>query len=85
MVICWLFWYGRHLCSSRLSSRYHTHPRFLPHPAKHISLRGGNEDEYTVVDISNIARPGGTARILEQMETSRALFELYEGAVVRDA
>lgn len=62
--------------------RYHTHPKFLPHPAKHISLRGGAEEEYTVVDVSNVGKPGGTAKILEQMETSRALFELYEGAVV---
>ncbi|KAI0340501.1 DEAD/H helicase [Trametopsis cervina] len=60
---------------------YHTHPKFLPHPARHISLRGNTEDEYTVVDISKMGRPGGAAKILEHMETSRALFELYEGAV----
>ena len=62
--------------------RYHTHPKFLPHPAKHISLRGAAEDEYTVVDVTNIGKPDGSARLLEQMEASRALFELYEGAVV---
>lgn len=68
---------------SLLFGRYHTHPKFLPYPAKHISLRGTSEDEYAVVDITRLAKPGGAARILEHMETSRALFELYEGAVVR--
>ncbi|GJE86964.1 DEAD/DEAH box helicase [Phanerochaete sordida] len=74
----------KEICESRLvkdqDGWYHTHPKFLPHPAKHISLRGSNDDEYSVVDVSRLAR-GGTARILETMETSRALFELYEGAV----
>lgn len=63
-------------------TRYHTHPKFLPHPAKHITLRGNSEDEYAVVDVTRLGKPGGAARILEHMETSRALFELYEGAVV---
>lgn len=75
----------KNLCETRLvkdnDGWYHTHSKFLPHPAKHIALRGGSEDEYSVVDVSKVAR-GGEAKILEQMETSRALFELYEGAVV---
>ncbi|EKM55638.1 uncharacterized protein PHACADRAFT_256401 [Phanerochaete carnosa HHB-10118-sp] len=74
----------KQICESRLvkdeEGWYHTHPKFLPQPAKHISLRGGNEDEYSVIDVTKVAQ-GGTARILETMETSRALFELYEGAV----
>ncbi|KAJ3559889.1 hypothetical protein NM688_g67 [Phlebia brevispora] len=73
------------ICETRLikddEGWYTTHPKFLPHPAKYISLRGGNEDEYCVVDVSRVGKPGGVARILEQMEMSRALFELYEGAV----
>lgn len=75
----------RKICEAQLvkdkDGWYHTHPKFLPHPARHISLRGASEDEYAVVDVTRLGKPGGTARILEQMETSRALFELYEGAV----
>ncbi|KAI0811238.1 P-loop containing nucleoside triphosphate hydrolase protein [Irpex lacteus] len=41
-----------------------------PSSCKHISLRGGAEEEYTVADVSNVGK-----------RTSRALFELYEGAV----
>ncbi|KAI0703572.1 P-loop containing nucleoside triphosphate hydrolase protein [Cytidiella melzeri] len=81
-------YFGPHtkeLCETRLKKDedgwYHTHPKYLPHPGRHISLRGNAEDEYTVVDVSNIGKPGGVAKILEQMEMSRALFELYEGAV----
>ena len=62
--------------------RYTTHPKFLPHPARHVSLRGASDEEYCVVDVTRVGKPGGVARILEQMELSRALFELYEGAVV---
>ncbi|PSR71141.1 hypothetical protein PHLCEN_2v12987 [Hermanssonia centrifuga] len=76
------------ICESRLvkdeEGWYHTNPKFLPHPAKHIALRGSEEDEYVVVDISKAGKPGGTPRILEQIETSRALFELYEGAVLNN-
>ena len=62
--------------------RYETHPKFLPYPSKYISLRGSADEEYSVIDVSKVGKPGGVARILEQMELSRALFELYEGAVV---
>lgn len=75
----------KQICETRLvkdqDGWFHTNPKFLPHPAKHVSLRGNSQNEYSVVDVSRVAK-GGTARILEQMETSRALFELYEGAVV---
>lgn len=62
--------------------RYHTHPKFLPFPAKHISLRGGEEEKYSVIDMTRLGKPGGHPQILEEVEVSRALFELYEGGVV---
>ena len=65
-----------------LSHRYHTHPRYLPYPAKHVSIRGIEEEKYSIVDVTRMGRPGGTAQILEEIELSRALFEIYEGAVV---
>lgn len=35
------------------------------------------------MDVTRVGKPGGVARILENIEVSRAWFELYEGAVVR--
>lgn len=63
--------------------RYHPHPKFLPFPAKHVAIRGAQEEKYAVVDITKVGQAGGSARILEEIEISRALFEIYEGAVVR--
>lgn len=62
--------------------RYHTHPKFLPFPAKHISLRGAEEEKYSVIDVTKVDNPGGQAFILEEVEISRALFEIYEGGIV---
>ncbi|EMD38568.1 hypothetical protein CERSUDRAFT_82843 [Gelatoporia subvermispora B] len=73
------------ICETRLvkdkDGWYHAHPKYLPFPAKHIALRGADEEKYSVVDISKLDRAGGTAQILEEVELSRALFEIYEGAV----
>lgn len=60
------------------NDRYHTHPKFLPFPAKHIALRGTQEEKYVVVDVT---KGGCHAKIIE-VEVSRALFEIYEGGVV---
>lgn len=62
--------------------RYHTNPKFLPYPSKHISLRGAEEEKYLAVDVTRVGKPGGQPRILEEVELSRSLFELFEGAVV---
>lgn len=58
-------------------SRYHPNPKFLPHPAKHVSIRGVEEERYTVIDVTN-SQTGGAAgsKILEEIEFSRALFEV---------
>ncbi|KAH9951273.1 DEAD/H helicase [Amylocystis lapponica] len=75
----------KELCETRLAKDkdgwYHTHPKFLPFPAKHVTLRGAEEEKYSVVDVSNLGKPGGTARIIEEVEVSRALFEIYEGGI----
>jgi DEAD/DEAH box helicase domain-containing protein len=39
-----------------------------------VNIRGISEDMYTVVDVTN-----GKNLILEEIETSRASFEIYEG------
>jgi len=53
----------------------------LPHPARALSIRGVDEEKYTVIDVSR-TDSGIKAQILEETEISRALFELYEGAIV---
>ncbi|KAL1758264.1 hypothetical protein FB107DRAFT_207459 [Schizophyllum commune] len=69
------------ICESRLSKDddgwYHTHPKFLPYPAQFISIRGMQEEKYLAVDVTKPDAP----RTLEEIEISRALFEIYEGAV----
>ncbi|KAK7440243.1 ATP-dependent 3'-5' DNA helicase [Stygiomarasmius scandens] len=57
---------------------FHTHNKYMPTPSKLINIRGVKEDKYVLVDVTNSAR---NATILEEIETSRALFEIYEGAV----
>ena len=54
----------------------------MPHPAKHVNLRGVEEEKYVLIDITEFER-GGTAKLVEEIEISRALFEVYEGGVVR--
>jgi DEAD/DEAH box helicase domain-containing protein len=78
-------WYAYYylFCSISLiffDSRYHTHPQFLPYPAKHVSIRGVKELKYTVIDVTRVSR-GGAAEVLEEIEDSRVLFEAFEGAV----
>ncbi|KAG1882994.1 hypothetical protein F4604DRAFT_1953038 [Suillus subluteus] len=73
------------LCDSKLRKDkdgwYHPHPKFLPYPAKHISIRGADDDKYTIIDVTKVGLQNGVPRIIEEIELSRAIFELYEGGV----
>ncbi|CAE6459000.1 unnamed protein product [Rhizoctonia solani] len=60
---------------------YHTNPKFLPFPSKYVSIRGIEEEKYVVIDTTSLEHAEGQARILEEIEVSRAIFELYEGGV----
>ncbi|KAF7295264.1 hypothetical protein MIND_01065500 [Mycena indigotica] len=60
-----------------LGYRYHPHAKFLPFPSKFISIRNIQDDRYMVVDTTVLGRP----RLLEEIEVSRAQFEIYEGGV----
>lgn len=67
------------ICEERLhynSDGYHTHNRFLPWPSKLVSLRGGEEDQFAVVDITN-----GRNSVIEEIEASRTSFTLYDGGI----
>ncbi|KAF7338638.1 DEAD/H helicase [Mycena venus] len=71
----------KELCETRLRADkdgwYHTHPKFLPFPSKHVHIRGIQEDVYAVVDVTKLNQP----HLLEELELSRAIFETYEGGV----
>ncbi|KAF8677689.1 DNA replication factor CDT1 like [Rhizoctonia solani] len=71
------------LCNSSLKRDgdgwYHTNPKFLPFPSKYISIRGIEEEKYVVIDTT--LHSEGQVKILEEIEVSRAIFELYEGGV----
>ncbi|KAG6849336.1 hypothetical protein H0H93_009302 [Arthromyces matolae] len=62
---------------------YHAHPKFLPFPSKFISIRGAQEDKYAVINVTKTEESGQPGSILEEVEVSRSMFELYEGGVVK--
>jgi DEAD/DEAH box helicase domain-containing protein len=69
------------ICNNRLSTPdehgfYHTHPRFRPIPAKHVSIRDTEDDSFAVIDITH-----GANMVLEEVEASRAFFTLYDGGI----
>jgi len=53
---------------------YHCHPRFIPQPWKHVSIRDIEDDHYVVVDTTNERNT-----VLEELEPSRAFFTIFEG------
>ncbi|KIY43668.1 P-loop containing nucleoside triphosphate hydrolase protein [Fistulina hepatica ATCC 64428] len=71
----------KEICESRLvkdeEGWFHPHPKFLPYPSRHISIRGVQEEKYAVVDMTH----KGHQSIIEEVEVTRAMFELYEGGV----
>ncbi|KAJ3860339.1 DEAD/H helicase, partial [Lentinula novae-zelandiae] len=57
---------------------YHPHNKYLPSPSKHVFIHGVQEDKYVLVDVTKSVT---SAKILEEIEISRAIFEVYEGGV----
>lgn len=77
-------WFGPFMlqvCETQLSKDkdgwYHTHAKFLPYPSTHVSIRGVTEDKYMVVEVQ-LGQPAKSS-LIEEVEISRALFEIYEG------
>lgn len=69
----------RTICHERLQkdeNGYHCNIRFLPWPSKHVNLRGAEEDQFAVVDITN-----GRNKVIEEVEASRTSFTLYDGGI----
>lgn len=55
---------------------YHCHPRYTPNPARHVPIRNTEDESYSIVDITD-----GRNEVVEEVEFSRAIFTIYEGAV----
>jgi DEAD/DEAH box helicase domain-containing protein len=53
---------------------YHCHPRFIPQPWKHVSIRDIEDNHYVIVDTTNKRNI-----VLEELEPSRALFTIFQG------
>ncbi|KIK06641.1 hypothetical protein K443DRAFT_129904 [Laccaria amethystina LaAM-08-1] len=70
---------GTQLCKDK-DGWYHTHAKFLPYPSRHVSIRGVTEDKYIVVEVQ-LGQPANSSSLIEEVEISRALFEIYEGGI----
>lgn len=51
---------------------------YLPYPSSHISIRNIEEESYAIVDTTG---DDGKQEIIEQVETSRMQFTIYEGGI----
>ncbi|KAI9277405.1 P-loop containing nucleoside triphosphate hydrolase protein, partial [Sporodiniella umbellata] len=68
------------LCQQHLVSigkdLFRPDPRFRPYPSQYVNIRSINEDTFAVIDITNNKNV-----VIEEIETRRAGFEIYEGAI----
>lgn len=53
-------------------------PPSITYPAKLVPIRNTEDEKYDIIDIS-----GGKHEVIEEIELSRAIFTVYEGAVSR--
>lgn len=59
-----------------LNDTYTCSEKYLPWPSGYVSLRGVQEEMFAVVDITN-----NRNIVIEEIETSRTSFTLYDGAI----
>ncbi|RMZ86685.1 hypothetical protein DV736_g6091, partial [Chaetothyriales sp. CBS 134916] len=68
------------ICRDRLTydplGFYHCHERFRPLPSRCVCIRDTEDETFAVIDITH-----GRNVVLEEVETSRAFFTLYEGGI----
>lgn len=55
---------------------YHCHPRFRPLPPAHVPIRDAEDESFAIIDVSL-----GKNLLLEELEVSRAIFTIYDGAI----
>jgi DEAD/DEAH box helicase domain-containing protein len=59
---------------------YHCHPRFTPHPWKHVSIRDIEDGHYVIVDVTH-----NRNIVLEELEPSRTFFTVFEGSAYQES
>ncbi len=68
------------LCAERLMCDdlgfYHCHDHFRPQPWKLVAIRDAEDDHFAIVDIGR-----SPPIVLEELEASRAIFTIYDGAI----
>ena len=68
------------ICEERLrkdeNGFFHTAARFLPYPSKTVAIRDVEDTHFAIVDTT-----GGRNVVLEELESSRAFFTIYEGGI----
>ncbi|RCI13960.1 hypothetical protein L249_8119 [Ophiocordyceps polyrhachis-furcata BCC 54312] len=76
-------YFGRDLaqiCHERLLGDdmgfYHCHDRFRPNPSRFLAVRDTEDEHFAIVDMTN-----GRSAVLEEVEASRAIFTIYDGAI----
>lgn len=71
------------LCKTRLEpdndGYFLARAELRPHPAHNVAIRGARQETYAYID-DTPGRRGGP-RVMEEVETDRAIFEAFEGAV----
>ncbi|OCK76545.1 P-loop containing nucleoside triphosphate hydrolase protein [Lepidopterella palustris CBS 459.81] len=55
---------------------YHCNERFLPHPSRFVAIRDTEDDHFAIIDTTH-----GRNIVLEELESSRAFFTIYEGSI----
>ena len=68
------------LCEERLmpdeQGFYHSHDHFRPQPWKLVAIRDAEDEHYAIVDMGR-----NPPVVLEELEASRAIFTIYDGAI----
>lgn len=68
------------ICKERMvrdeAGFYHCHDRFRPSPSKYVAIRDTEDEHFAIVDVTN-----GKNVVLEELEASRAIFTIYDGAI----
>ncbi|CAI5757258.1 unnamed protein product [Candida verbasci] len=59
-----------------IDGKYKPHPKYLPKPSNHVSIRQMDETLIALVDITNKKN-----LVIEELELSRSTFTVYEGGI----
>lgn len=68
------------ICKERLVEDelgyYHCHDRFRPAPSRFVAIRDAEDEHFAIIDVTH-----GRNVVLEELESSRAIFTIHDGAI----